>query len=112
MFKKLTHPTTKANAQENKLNSKIYYVNDGPDFTEFPFRTYDFNEELVRNYSKITKTLKWNQKDVLRLAEHCHRHPKRWVIRIYKEPNALQTRTLFWSANKEVAQFSSRKVHF
>ena len=58
MFKKLTHPTTKANAQENKLNSKIYYVNDGPDFVELLFRTYDFNEELVRNYFKITKTLK------------------------------------------------------
>ena len=58
MFKKLTHPTTKANAQENKLNSKIYCVNDGPDFTELLFRKYDFNEELVRNYSKITKTLR------------------------------------------------------
>ena len=58
MFKKLTHPTTKANAQENKLNSKICYVNDGPDFVELLFRKYDFNEELVRNYSKITKTLR------------------------------------------------------
>ena len=58
MFKKFTHPTTKANAQENKLNSKIYCVNDGPDFTELLFRKYDFNEELARNYSKITKTLK------------------------------------------------------
>ena len=58
MFKKLTHPTTKANAQENKLNSKIYYVNDGPDFTDLLFGTYDFNEKLLRNYSKITKKLK------------------------------------------------------
>ena len=58
MFKKLTHSTTKANAQENNLNSKICYVNDGPDFVELLFRTYDFNEELVRNYFKITKTLR------------------------------------------------------
>ena len=74
----------------------------GPNFTELLFRTYDFNEELLRNYSKITK----------KLGEHCHRHPKRQVIHMYQEPNALQTRTLFWSANTDVAQVNSRKVHF
>ena len=59
MFKKLTHPTTKANAQENKQIAKFtIWMLDQILLLLLLFRTYHFNEELLRNYSKIIKKLK------------------------------------------------------